>query len=276
METILQFLQAHIVDVVLIAIILIWATIKAVQGLYKSLMAVVVLVLAIVAGLVLSRMAVQPVGEFVWQKYGPTIEERFDEEFGSAIAGGENALNGFKDSWNNLLESTGISQINSLISTLGGGNAAPEGTENDVPGTEGTETESLPSNQTPENTALAQKTFAEKIKETVMTNARSICFKVVHVILFIVIALLALLVLSLLKDWLQGITELPVVGQMDHLLGFLLGFAEAVIVILFIVRLAGLIGIDVFKDLAKDSVIMQLFVGGEYDSGLISSWFDQT
>ena len=269
METILQFLQEHIVDVVLIGIILIWATIKAVQGLYKSLMAVVVLVLAIVAGLVLSRMAVEPVGSFVWMKYGPTIEQRFDEEFGSAISGGENALNGFKDSWDNLLESTGISQINSLISTLSG--------EEKESATEGEEagTESLPSNQTPENTALAQKTFAEKIKATVMKNAQTICFKVVHVILFIVIALLALLVLSLLKDWLQGITELPVVGQMDHLLGFLLGFAEAVIVILFIVRLSGLIGIDVFKDLAKNSVIMQLFVGGEYDSGLISSWFDQ-
>lgn len=258
METILEFLQAHLPDVIILAIILIWAGAKAVQGLYKSLMAVVVLVLAICIGLGLSGMAMQPVGTFVWEKYGPTIEERFDEEFGSAISGGENALNGFKENWDKLLENSGISQINGLISTLSGEGGADNAGNSD---------------QNSDNNALAQKTFSEKIKATVMENAQMICFKVVHVILFVVITLLALLVLGLLKDWISNITKLPVVGKLDHVLGFVLGFAEAVIVILFVVRLAALLGIDTFKELSKDNLILKWFCGGGFDKELISGWF---
>ena len=265
MNAFLDFLLAYKVDLIILAIILVWGIVKAVQGLLKSLLAVVVLVLAIIIAMVGSNFLAEPVGDFVWQKYGPTIEQRFDDEFGTAIEGGENALNGFKESWSKFLESSGISQINSLISTLAG-EGSGSNAEGDSEATDGSES-------TSSQNALVKNTFSSRIKETVMDNAKLGCYKIVHVVLFIIIAIIAVLVLGLLRDWIQNVTRLPIIGKMDHFLGFLLGIAEAVIVIFFIVRLAGLLGIDTFKDLSQGTILLNWFCGGGLDTEVVNNLF---
>ena len=266
-----ETISAYLPDIILAAIILVWALVKGYQGLIKCILSVLVIVLAIAAGIYGSKALAEPVGDFVWDRYGPKIEKKFDEELGEALSGGQNAIDKFKESWDSMLESTGISQLNGLISTITGSQTAPAQSETAEGSEETTETTEPPTPQTPVKT---DSTITGKLKATVMKNAEAICRRVVHIILFIVIALVALLVLTLLKDWIANIRELPVIGGIDHFAGFVLGAAEAVIVLMIIIRAAGGLGIDFFKEQSANTVLLKWFCGEGLDTGFINSWFN--
>ena len=263
-----EIITAYLPDIIIAAIILVWALIKGYQGLIKCILSVLVIVLAIAAGIYGSKAAAKPAGDFVWERYGPKIEAKFDEELGEALSGGQSAIDKFKESWDGMLESTGISQLNGLISTITGSQSANTQKVPDET-TEGA-IETIPA-QTP---AKPDSTLTGKLKATVMQNAEAICRRVVHIILFIVIALIALLILTLLKDWIANIKELPVIGGIDHFAGFVLGAAEAIIVMMIIIRAAGGLGIDFFKEQSANTILLKWLCGEGLDTSFINNWFN--
>ena len=258
-----DFITAYMPDIILLLIILIWGLIKGYQGFIKCVLSVVVIVLAIAAGIYGSKALSEPVGNFVWDRYGPKIEQKFDEELDEALSGGKDAIDKFKESWDSLLESTGLSQFNGLISTITRG----QGASGDAEAAEAETNEAAAP-------AKTDSTMSAKLKETVMKNAEAICRRVCNIILFIVIALVALLVLTLLKDWISNVRELPVIGGIDRFAGFVLGVAEAVIVLMIIIRAAGGLGIDFFKENSANTILLKWFCGEGLDTGFINNWFN--
>ena len=263
-----DFITAYLPDIILLLIILIWGLIKGYQGFIKCVLSVVVIVLAIAAGIYGSKALSEPVGDFVWDRYGPKIEQKFDEELDEALSGGKSAIDKFKDSWGSILESTGISQFNGLISTIKGIGSPAESTGADAEG------EAAETDGTAAQPVQTDSTLTAKLKETVMANAEAICRRVCNIILFIVIALVALLVLTLLKDWISNVRELPVIGGIDRFAGFVLGVAEATLVLMIIIRAAGGLGIDFFKENSANTILLKWFCGEGLDTSFINNWFN--
>lgn len=265
-----DFITAYMPDIILLLIILIWGFIKGYQGFIKCVLSVVVIVLAVAAGIYGSKALSEPVGNFVWDRYGPKIEEKFDKELDEALSGGKNAIDKFKESWSNVLESTGISQFNGIISTIKG-IGSPAGAEESA---EKPEAEATESNDITAMPKQGDSTLTAKLKDTVMKNAEAICRRVCNIVLFIIITLIALLVLTLLKDWISNVRELPVIGGIDRFAGFVLGVAEATLVLMIIIRAAGGLGIDFFKENSANTILLKWFCGEGLDTGFINNWFN--
>lgn len=232
-------LSPVIIDVIIAAIILLAAFIKSRIGLYRSVMSVVVFVLAIVIGIAGSAIALQPVSEYAWTKAAPRIEAKFDKEAADLIGGENSSGKSFSEGWDKLVESFGAEGLKGIGSQLG----------DDV---------------------LQNSEFVAKLKLVVLANTRLFTDKIMRIVLFVLIALLAFLILTVIKNILGKLTKLPVIGWLDHCGGFALGLIEIVLLMLVIVRGAGLLHIPVFTELSKGTFILKWLVGGDLNDALSS------
>ncbi|MCQ2551983.1 MAG: hypothetical protein MJ148_01350, partial [Clostridia bacterium] len=115
MENLTTTISPLVIDLIIAAIILLVACLKAKAGLYQSVMSVVIIVLALAIGLVGAKLLEEPVSNYAWQKYGPQVEQKFDKEVEDVLSGKKSVSQVFQESWNRMVSSFGIEQLDNFM-----------------------------------------------------------------------------------------------------------------------------------------------------------------
>ena len=220
MNALSEFLQntGLLADIAIGLIVLMYALIKARKGLYRAFMPIVALVLAICVGIVCANIF----SDRVFEMIKPSVEESVAnsiENLGGGVAEGVEIL----PVWlNSILDSFSLKgEADELIAGKG-----------------------------------AQA--LESVKHKVFEVTAKATGKAIHLITFVLGTLAAWIVLILFFRMLGGLTELPLIKQVDAAGGFLLGLLQCFVVLYIIVKICDMRGVMLFHDLAdKGSVILQ-------------------
>ncbi len=207
-----------IADIVIGLIVLVYALLKAKKGLYKAFMPIVALVLAICIGIVCANVF----SDRVFEMIRPSVEESVAnsiENLGGGVAEGVEILPGWL---NSILDSFSLKgEADELIAGKG-----------------------------------AQA--LENVKHKVLEVTAKATGKASHLVTFVLGTLAAWVVLILLFRMLGGLTELPLIKQVDAAGGFVLGLLQCFVVLYIVVKICDMRGVMFFHDLAdKGSVILQ-------------------
>ena len=237
MDNLVNTVSPLAIDVIIAIIILLVACLKAKAGIYQSIMSVAVVILALAIGFIGAKWLKDPVSDYAWQKYGPSVEAKFDEKVDAATKGERSLEQVFQDSWNKIVDSFNIDQLKVL-----------EIKDSDVD--------------------YKNSEAIQKVKAITLAKSRLLCDKVCQLGLFGVLTAVALLVLTIIKNIIGKVADFSVIGWVNHLLGFAFGAIEIIIILLVIVRGAGMIGITFFQRLSEDTVLLKWLVGGNLESAL--------
>lgn len=237
MDNLVNTVSPLAIDVIIAIIILLVACLKAKAGIYQSIMSVAVVILALAIGFIGAKWLKDPVSDYAWQKYGPSVEAKFDEKVDAATKGERSLEQVFQDSWNKIVDSFNIDQLKVL-----------EIKDSDVD--------------------YKNSEAIQKLKAVTLAKSRLLCDKVCQLGLFGVLTAVALLVLTIIKNIIGKVADFSVIGWVNHLLGFAFGAIEIIIILLVIVRGAGMIGITFFQRLSEDTVLLKWLVGGNLESAL--------
>lgn len=239
MEELRNTISPVVIDLIIAALILLMACLKAKAGIFHSVMSAVVVLLAIAIGFVGAKYLEEPVSNFAWQKYGPIVEEKFNEEVEASVTGEESLAQVFRRSWNKIVESFDLEFL-----------------------------EALEIKET--NPDFSTDEMIAKVKVITLAKARLLCDKVCKIALFGVITAIAMFVLTIIKNILDKVANFSIVGWANHLLGFALGFVEMTVILLLIVRIAGAINITFFQDISEGTVLLKWLIGGDVNATLHS------
>jgi|GEM_PF-2838466 len=244
MDNLTTTISPLVIDIAIAAIILLVACLRAKAGIFHCVMSVVVIIVAIAIGLVLSKALTPIVKDNVWNGYYKEhIENKFDEEVSSAVEGTKTFDKSFKESWNLMIESFsdsfGIEQASTLKITS-------------------------------DEIDYSDSQMVIKLRALTLVKAELMVEKFVHLILFGVISAASLLLLTMLKNLLEKIADFSIIGWANHGLGFVLGFVEIVVILILIIRGAGLLGIDFFSKLSEGTILLKWLVGGDIQNTLIN------
>ncbi len=259
MASILNEFAGSIADIAIILFVLIFALIRARAGLAHRIAVVIALVLAIALGFLGSEWLTPKVSGFVWEKWRPTVEEKLqiqlkDTDYGLGTdsdgavkiekqGSSDSQENGelgessehagiLVEAWEKISEAFGIDGLKDFKDLkYAGGDVREE--------------------------------ITEKLAAVVMAKVRLMVEKIVSIALFAVITILAFAILKRIVRPLKKTGKVPVIGWFDHFGGFVLGVIEAVVLLLIVVRGAGLLHITYFSELSKDSMLLSWFVGGD-------------
>ena len=226
-----------VIDLAIAAVILLVACLKAKRGLYQSVMSVVVVILAIAIGFVGSKLLLEPVTDYVWSQYGPKVEQRFNDEVDAALNGEDGLAASFQKSWNRVVKSFDMEQLDSLLIA---------------------ESE----------TDYTDSELVDSLRTFTLLKTRLLVEKVCHIGLFGVLTAIALLLLTLLKNLVGNIADWKVIGWVNKAGGFALGFIEVIVIMLLVVRGAGLLNIQVFENLSEGTVLLKWLIGGDVQTTL--------
>ena len=241
MDSLVNSISPLAIDAILAILILLVACLKAKAGIYQSIMSAAVIVLALAIGFLGARWLKDPVSDYVWTQYGPKVERKFDEKVSAATSGEKSSRQVLQDAWNNIIDSFDVEQLRIL-------EIQDEADDVDY-----------------QNSAAIQK-----LKAISLAKSRLLCDKVCQFALFGVITAIALLVLTIIKNIIGKLADFSIIGWANHLLGFAFGAVEMIVIMLVIVRGAGLIGIHFFQDMSEDTVLLKWLVGGNLETALYS------
>ena len=236
MDNLTTTISPLVIDLIIAVIILLVACLKAKAGLYQSVMSIVVIILAVAIGLVGAKLLEKPVSDYAWSKYSVTVEEKFDAEVEAALSGERSLSKVFQDSWNRLIQSFGVEQLDGLMI------------------------------KDTDDVDYQDNEMVAKLKILALSKSKLLCDKVCHLALFGIITAIALLVLTIIKNLLGKVADFSIIGWVNHGGGFVLGAIESIVIILVVVRGAGLLNIPTFRNLSEGTVLMKWFVGGDVQS----------
>ncbi len=205
-------------DIAIGLIFMVYALLKARKGLYRAFMPIIALVLAICIGIVCANVF----SDRVFEKIRPSVEESVVnsiDDLEGGIAEGVEILPGWL---NNILDSFSLKgEADELIAGKGG-------------------------------QAL------ERAKGKLLDLTAKAAGKATHLGMFVLCSLAAWVGLLLLFKLLSGITDLPVIKQLDAAGGFILGLLQCFVLFYIVVKVCDMRGIMFFHDLADEgSVILQ-------------------
>ena len=217
-------------DLLLAAIFLVFALIAGRRGFYKSVMPLVVLVLAALCAVFLSSKLTSPVTE----RFYPGVEEKLLEK----------------------IDFSGLSEVDASASTEKLMSLLPEGTAEKL--------EQLGLRKKME-TALhdalqSLSADGEAKTEAVVSAAAKKAFSgMVHILLFFVLFLVCIVVFTVVQHALSLVVKLPLIRQMDRLLGAALGLVTCALLVKIVVWVAKLAGSTLFTDLAEGTKLLAFF-----------------
>jgi len=238
MDQLTQTISPLVIDLVLAVIILFVAAIKAKAGLYHTVMSVVVIILALAIGLVGSNILTPTVKAIVWEKYKPTVEEKFDKKVEDALNKEISVRDVAMETWNKIISDFEIDKMTEALTI--------EDDDFDVTDSE----------------------LVAKMKAFTLLKSELLVEKVVHLALFGVLAALGLLVMTIIKNILGKVADFSVVGWVNHLGGFVLGAVEAIVILMVIIRFASLLNIKFFTDISEGTVLLNWFIGGDIQGSI--------
>jgi len=236
MEKIAQ-LNPVLLDVIIGAIMLIFALIKAKIGILKGILSVAAFLLAVGIAFVGSKYLLPIVKPYVWDKIEIKIEEKVNKELDGLSDGTSGFSDTVKDSWNTFIDNFGSDKLEFLKSE--------EVTDGVL-----------------KNTDLKNSELMQSLKTLAIEKGEIAAEKVIRIILAIVIYFVAHLLLKLLVKWLNKAGDLPIIGWVNHTLGFVVGLIEITVLFLIVVRGANLFNISFFTDLAEGTYILKWLCGG--------------
>lgn len=241
MDNLTTTISPLVIDVIIAILILLLAAIKAKAGIYQSVMAIVVIVIALAVGFVGAKLLEPSVSDYAWSKYGPKVEAEFDTQVDAALGGTKSLDEVFQTSWNNLVDSFAKAFNSDNLNSL-----RIKDTDIDYHDTEA----------------------VQKLKVLTLAKARLLCDKVCLVGLFGLCTALALLALTIIKNIIGEVADFSVIGWLNHGLGFVFGAVEMIVILLVIIRGAGMLGITFFQDLSEGTVLLTWLIGGDIENAL--------
>ena len=237
MDQLTTTLTPLVIDLAIAAVILLVAFLKAKRGLYQSVMSVAIVILAIAIGFVGSKLLLEPVTDFVWDQYGPKVEQRFNDEVDAALKGENGLAASFQKSWNRVVKSFNMNKLENLIIEEKGHD-------------------------------FTNSEVVENLRAITLLKSRLLIEKVCHLGLFGVLTAVSLLLLTLLKNLVGNVADWKIIGWVNRLGGFILGFIEVIVIMLLVVRGAGLLNIMTFENLSEGTVLLKWLIGGDVQSTL--------
>lgn len=252
-----SFIQSHwFPDLIILLVILAFAFIKCRKGLFKCIIPVIILVASIVGAFVLTPI-VEPI---VSKSLQPWVENNITSKLEDL----------------NLEDLEILLKSNEMKELIGKKDKASE--EETVTITEKLK-EVLPENVSNlleeygvnakdifKNVKLPDLNFnASNVKDQALSIIEGIIVssaaKIVHAAVFMVIALALLIVLNIIKLFLNPLFDkLPVVGTLNRLGGLLFGIIEAVLIIWLVVGVIKTFNILDIAEIAKGTYLLNFFL----------------
>lgn len=221
-----------IIDIVLGAVLLAGVAIGAHRGLFKSLMGLAVVIVALIGSVLLSNALAGPLTEIA----APMVENALVEHFEQRLDG--EAENGASEGWSLLdaLSDYGVpaEAVQSLLEPYATG--ARELTER------------------------AKTDAAETFRKAVSDAVHAFVYGIVHAVLVLVLYIALLIVLKLLVRALDHVFDLPVLSTLNGVGGALLGLVEAALLLYVAVYAASHLGVKIVTEHANDTYLLPLFL----------------
>ena len=220
--------NALIIDLVLAAVLAVFALLGARQGLIRSLMALVSVVVALIGATLLTAMFVEPVTDLVY----PKVEERVLEQFERDIPSDALAAEDGDLSAGGLLPDE-LSEALDTLKRFGVSDDAIDGVTKSVT----------------DSAASAAERAAYLLVKTIVQAA-----------LFLAFFLALMLLLRLLTHGLDRLFSLPVLAQLNSLGGAALSLVEGALLLFLVIYLAPRLGVTWFADHAAGTHLLAWFL----------------
>ena len=220
--------NALIIDLVLAAVLAVFALLGARKGLIRSLMALVSVVVALIGATLLTAMFVEPVTDLVY----PKVEERVLEQFERDIPSDALAAEDGDLSAGGLLPDE-LSEALDTLKRFGVSDDAIDGVTKSVT----------------DSAVSAAERAAYLLVKTIVQAA-----------LFLAFFLALMLLLRLLTHGLDRLFSLPVLAQLNGLGGAAFSLMEGALLIFLIVFLAPRLGVTWFADHAAGTHLLAWFL----------------
>ena len=220
--------NALIIDLVLAAVLVVFALLGARKGLIRSLMALVSVVVALIGATLLTAMFVEPVTDLVY----PKVEERVLEQFERDIPSDALAAEDGDLSAGGLLPDE-LSEALDTLKRFGVSDDAIDGVTKSVT----------------DSAASAAERAAYLLVKTIVQAA-----------LFLAFFLALMLLLRLLTHGLDRLFSLPVLAQLNSLGGAALSLVEGALLLFLVIYLAPRLGVTWFADHAAGTHLLAWFL----------------
>ena len=220
--------NALIIDLVLAAVLAVFALLGARKGLIRSLMALVSVVVALIGATLLTAMFVEPVTDLVY----PKVEERVLEQFERDIPSDALAAEDGDLSAGGLLPDE-LSEALDTLKRFGVSDDAIDGVTKSVT----------------DSAVSAAERAAYLLVKTIVQAA-----------LFLAFFLALMLLLRLLTHGLDRLFSLPVLAQLNSLGGAALSLVEGALLLFLVIYLAPRLGVTWFADHAAGTHLLAWFL----------------
>lgn len=235
--------NALIIDGILAVALLAGALIGWKRGLFKSLMGLAVVVLALIGSVVLADMLTEPVTDFVAPKVEDAVVSQFSDALDRSMGSDSpDAQAGLSE----MLEQYGVS--GDILKPLWDSAASS------VFGT----------------ISAAKEKAADTFRSAVSASVRAVVSGVVHTVLVLVFYVVLLIVLKLFTRLLDHVFDLPVLSTVNGVGGALLGLLEAAALLFVAVHIADGLGVELVTGHADDSLLLPFFLNRSPIQGIVS------
>ena len=220
--------NALIIDLVLAAVLAVFALLGARKGLIRSLMALVSVVVALIGATLLTAMFVEPVTDLVYPKVEERVLEQFERDIPSdALAAEDGDLSAgglLPDELSDLL-----AEALDTLKRFGVSDDAIDG-------------------------------VTKSVTDSAVSAAERAAYLLVKTIVQAALFLALMLLLRLLTHGLDRLFSLPVLAQLNGLGGAALSLIEGALLIFLIVFLAPRLGVTWFADHAAGTHLLAWFL----------------
>ena len=225
--------NALIIDGVIAVVLLAGLLIGAKRGLFKSLMGLLVVVLALIGSVMLADMLTEPITDFVAPKVEDAVVSQFSDALDRSMdSDGTDAQTGVSE----MLERYGVSGDilkplwdSAASSVFGAISAAKENT-------------------------------VDVFRGSISASIRTLVSGAVHAVLVLVLYVVLLVVLKLLTRLLDHVFDLPVLSTANGLGGAAFGLLEAALLLYVAAYAASRLGVTFVTEHADDAYLLPIFL----------------
>ena len=228
--------NALIIDGVLLAALIIGALIGAKRGLFKSLMGLVVVAVALVGSVFLANQLTEPITNMIAPRVEDAVVQRFSETVDQAGKNGAASAEDSRSALRELLEKNKLpaDMLDSLFASLSGAMSDASG--------------------------AAKEKATDAFRNAISATVRATVSGAVRTVLTLVLYIVLLVVLRLLVNLIDSIFSKTAVGTVNALGGAALGFVEAALLLYAAVYIGAHLGVKIITEHANDTYLLPIFL----------------
>lgn len=225
--------NAFVIDGIIAVVLLAGALIGWKRGLFKSLMGLAVVVLALIGSVVVADMLTEPITDFVAPKVEDAVVSQFsdalDRSMGSDSPDAQAGLSEMLEQYGvrgDILKPLWDSVASSVFGAI----------------------------------SAAKENTVDAFRGSISASIRTLVSGVVHAVLVLVLYVVLLVVLKLLARALDHVFDLPVLSTVNNLGGAAIGLIEAVLLLYVVVFIGSHLGVKLITDHADDTYLLPIFL----------------